>query len=200
VPSPYVISDDFSNSTYLNIDFLLNLVIKLTIIYLHLLLFNSILIIIFGGYFIFMENGSSSSSQGQGSNNFTGGGSGGNNGNGPNPGGNNFNSPAAADEGNNRRNRSTFFETVLGTPHTDCDMLADYLQVKLDEFNKNGVNSPKGVYSGEVGLRLSPHRALQKNTLYPSMVITYLEDKYKKERVFPLYKSFLEAKANGTKG
>jgi len=143
-----------------------------------------------------MENGSSSSSQGQGSNNFTGGGPGGNNGNGPNPGGNNFNSPA--DGGNNRRNRSTFFETVIGHTKTDTDMLADYLQVKLDELNKKGVKKPKSVHGRDIALRVSPHRALKDNTLYPSMVITYLEDTHGKERVYPTFKSFQEGKASGS--
>ena len=193
LPSPYVLKDDSSNCTYLNKDDLLNLVIKLNLIFLNLLLFKSIIIIIFGGSFIFMENWSSSSSQGQGSNNFTGGGPGGNNGNGPNPGGNNFNGPAATDGGNNRRNRSTFLENVLGNTATDSERLADYLQARYDEMKGKKKIS---VYGEDIRLRISPHRAWSAKTVYPSMVIAYLQDKYGKENLFPSYDSFKESKSS----
>ena len=93
-----------------------------------------------------MEDGSSSSSQGQGSNNFTGGGPGGNNGNGPNPGNNNFNDLAAAEGGNNRENKSSYWDTILSNPPidnnppivpippTDTDNLADFLEKKYEEL------------------------------------------------------------------
>ena len=130
-PHTSYIKDGSLYYKFSNIDDLFSLVIKLNIMILIFLLLNYISFIILGilgGSFILMEYGSSSGSQGQGSNNFTGGGPGGNNGNGPNPGGNNLYGPA--DGGNNRNRDYNHWGTILNPidnnpPKTDTDMLAN---------------------------------------------------------------------------
>jgi len=142
-----------------------------------------------------MENGSSSGSQGQGSHNLTGG-PGGNNGNGPNPGNTNFNGLAAAEGGNNRENSGNpWWDTVLlennpPIPPTDTDKLADFLEKKYEEFkpDKPSVKGP-AVNGDKVGLRLCQTLALKQNTIYYSMVYSYLDYLYPndKTKIFPKY-------------
>jgi hypothetical protein len=124
-PHTFFIKDGSLYFRFSNIDDFFSLVIKLNMIMLNFLLLNYISFIILGGilggFFILMENGSSSGYQGQGSNNFT-------------------------------RNMSVFFKVVLGNTKTDSEMLADFLQVKLDELNKKGVKNPKSVHGQEIGL------------------------------------------------
>jgi len=182
--------DPSVNFIFLNIDDFWSLAIKLNIIMLSFLFVNYICLVILGGFFIFMENGSSSGSQGQGSNNFTGGGPGGNNGNGPNPGGNNFNGPAAGAEGNRRSNRSTFFDTVLSAPApapplTDTDRLADLLQAKYDRLLVAETKKSISVHGPEVMYRMSPYTAYRDRTVYPSMVLSHLEDTLGKDNIYP---------------
>lgn len=188
-PAPHTF-DIKGGFKFSNIDDFFSLVIKYNIILLNCLLISSsisFLILglglggILGGLFTLMENGSSSGSQGPGSNNFTGGGPGGNNGNGPNPGGNNFHGPADGDGGNNRRNKS-FMDIVLD-PQTDTDKLADFLQAEYDKIleKKGGGKIPRVSIHRALCLWASPHLAWRDDTVFPSMVLTHIEDELKKE-------------------